>query len=87
MADEGCHSTAPLGSRAAAKVVILEDLGVRRVAGWCNVSEAAVYQWLSRGTDLEPIPVKRVSAIVNGARADGLAINARVLWPAMAALA
>lgn len=67
-----------------AKRLIQKDLGVRRVAGWCGVAEATVYQWLQRGTDAAPIPTHHVPAIVNGARAAGLDAPIGVLWPAMA---
>jgi hypothetical protein len=75
---------APLGPRDQAKALILKTLGVKRVAHWCGVEEATVYQWLSRGTDEEPIPTNRVAPIVKGARADGLDAPLAVLWPAMA---
>lgn len=69
---------------ARAKHLILKGLGVRRVAAWCGVSEMAVYQWLQRGTDEEPIPPARVAAILSGAKAEGLDAPIGVLWPAMA---
>lgn len=67
-----------------AKHLILKVLGVRRVAGWCQVAEATVYQWIQRGTDAAPIPTHHVPAIVAGAKADGLVAPIGVLWPAMA---
>jgi hypothetical protein len=82
MAAKACH--APIPNKAAARSLILRTLGVRRVADWCGKSEAAVYQWLSRGTDEEPIPPSEVPAILNGAREAGLKADLSVLWPAMA---
>lgn len=83
MTDPACHAPGDT-QKGRAKALILEVLGVRRVAAWCEVSEGAVYQWLSRGTDIEPIPPSRVAAIVNGARAEGLDAPIGTLWPAMA---
>lgn len=82
MADAECEPTRD-GPRDRAKTLILKALGVRRVAHWCGVEEATVYQWLSRGTDETPIPTIHVAAIVNGARAEGLDAPVGVLWPAM----
>lgn len=65
------------------KTLILKTLGVGRVARWCGVREVAVYQWLNRGTDERPIPPDFVPAIVKGAQAEGIAIAASTLWPAM----
>lgn len=88
MPDAACQEStddapgdAPL---ARAKQLILKTLGVRRVASWCGVGEMAVYQWLQRGSDAEPIPPARVAAIVAGAKAEGLEAPIGVLWPAMA---
>lgn len=72
---------------ARAKHLILKVLGVRRVANWCGVEVSAVWQWLQRGTDAEPIPPKRVPAIVAGARSEGLDAPVEILWPAMAGAA
>lgn len=71
--------------RTRAKALVLKTYGVGKVAVWCRVSEAAVYQWLSRGTDQEPIPPAHVPAIITGAKADGLPAPMDTLWPAMAA--
>lgn len=66
-----------------AREVILR-LTPKRIAGWCNVTESAVWQWLSRKADTaEPVPPRHVPAIIAGARAEGLTFNARTLWPAM----
>lgn len=82
MSDRACEA-AKESPRDRAKKLILADLGVKRVANWCHVSEAAVYQWLSRGSDAEPIPPGHVAAIVSGARDEGLEAPLAVLWPAM----
>lgn len=74
----------PETPRDRAKALILKSLGVGRVAGYCGVGEAAVYQWLSRGTDAMPIPPDRVPDIIKGAKAEGLDAPLAVLWPAMA---
>ena len=81
MAETGCH--ADPSPRDAAREVILKVLGVKRIADWCDCSEAAVYQWISRGTDEEPIPPGKVGKIAAGAKAAGIAFDLRVLWPAM----
>lgn len=81
MAGPDCHASTP---RDRAKALILKTLGVRRVAAWCCVGEDAVYQWLTRGTDLEPIPPARVPQILAGARAENLDAPLAILWPAMA---
>jgi hypothetical protein len=82
---QGTPAAAPeAGPRARARTLILDVLGVRRVAGWCNVAENTVHQWLSRGTDDRPIPTAHVAAIVNGAAAEGVDAPLDVLWPAMA---
>jgi transposase len=67
--------------RDRAKTVILQELGLRKVAEWCNVSESAVYQWLSRGTDSRPIPTERALAIISAAQAEGITFNASALCP------
>jgi len=71
-------------NRERAKALILKTLGVRRVAAWCGVEDATVYQWLSRGTEQKPIPPDRVPAILAGARAEKLDAPVAVLWPEMA---
>lgn len=78
-----CHATV-VSPRDRAKQVILKELGVRRVADWCGKSEAAVYQWLSRGSDDEPIPAGQIPAIIEGARKAGILVDAAVIWPALA---
>ncbi len=69
-----------------AKALILKDLGLARVARWCGVGEAAVYQWLVRGTDERPIPPDFVPPILAGAKAAGMSVPLTVLMPAMAGL-
>jgi hypothetical protein len=80
-----CHAEASTGL-AAAKLVIQKELGVANVARWCEVTEATVYQWLSRGSDAEPIPPRYVPRIVDGARAEGFAFEWLRLWPAATGL-
>ena len=83
MAETSCHASP--SPKAAARDVILKTLGVKRIADWCGCSEAAVYQWISRGTDAEPIPPAKVAMITVGASAAGIAFDVRALWPAMPA--
>ena len=84
--DPAQPATEPASGSERAKHLILRELGVRRVAAWCRVSEMAVYKWFEkrRGTDDSPIPTKYVAAIVAGAKAEGLEAPIGVLWPAMA---
>ncbi len=77
-----CHDSAETGP-GAARELILKTLGARRVAMWCGVTPDAVYQWLSRGTNDQPIPSRYVPTILAGAKADGLTVDPSVLWPAM----
>lgn len=70
--------------RERAKALLLKDFGVARVAQWCGVGEMAVYKWLSRGTDEQPIPADFVPMIIDGAKAAGMDAPLEVLWPAMA---
>lgn len=82
MAHADCH--APKDSpRERARTLILKGLGAKRVAAWCGVGEATVYQWLSRGTDAEPVPSARLPDIIRGATAAGLEAPIEVLWPAL----
>lgn len=76
--------TEPESPRDQVKTLILKTLGIRKVAGWCDVGEAAVYQWLNRGSDEKPIPPDFVPLIIAGARADGVEIPVAILWPAAA---
>lgn len=84
MAEPAAQDRSEDGAHARARRLILKDLGVRRVSGWCKVDEYTVYQWLQRGNDTAPIPNKHVPAIIAGARAEGLDAPIAVLWPAMA---
>jgi hypothetical protein len=83
MDEQGCHGTSAVSPREAAKELILKTLGVKRVAAWTSRSEDTVYQWLSRGTDDEPVPPRVVPAIVLGARREGIEVPVGVLCPAM----
>lgn len=64
--------------------LVLRTLTVSRVARWAKVSEAAVYQWLHRGTPEAPVPASRVPLIAAGAAGEGIEFDLGVLWPAMA---
>lgn len=66
-----------------ARDLVLSELTVRRCAAWCGVKENTVYQWLGRGTDVEPIPVSWAMRIARAARAEGLACDIRVLVPSL----
>lgn len=80
MSDGPCHAER-LTPREAAKQLVLKDLGVKRVAFWCDVTEGAVHQWLTRATDETPIPPRRVAQIIAGAHRDRVALNLKVLAP------
>jgi len=81
-----CHSPDSPGANAAesARDLILRVLTLRRVAGWCDVSESAISQWLRRGTAEAPIPARVVPTIAKGAAAEGIEFDLGVLWPDMA---
>jgi hypothetical protein len=80
----GSDSHAPSESpRERARQLIIRDLGVKRVAGWCQVGEATVHKWLERATDEQPVPTGRIPAIIAGAKSDGLEAPLELLWPAM----
>lgn len=81
MNSDACHAGGQ-GALEIARRHLLKDLGAKRVAAWCQVSVDAVYQWLSRGTDDQPIPPAYVTKIVAGARSEGIACDAALLWPA-----
>ncbi len=78
---EDCHAPA---IPADARDLLLRVLGVARVAAWCGVGEAAVYQWLHRGTSDAPVPFLRVPAIARGASAAGLDFDLGLISPSMA---
>ena len=69
-----------------AKALILRDLGVKRVASWTGVSDATVYQWLSRATERAPVPAARGLQILACATREGVAIDADLLVPGLASL-
>jgi hypothetical protein len=66
-----------------AKALILQDLGVKRVAGWTGVAEATVYQWLSRATERAPVPVSRGIQIIAAASAAGVEFDHDLLVPGL----
>lgn len=82
MTDEPRHPEQET-NRSRAKALLLKTIGASKVAEWCGVGEATVYQWLSRGTEEAPIPNGRIPAILQGARREGIAVDIAVLWPAM----
>lgn len=82
MTAAACHGEVET-PRDRAKTLVLRTLGVSRVASWCGVTENAVYQWLSRGTDQEPIPPRAAGKIAASARAEGVTVDLSVLWPAI----
>ncbi|MBJ7446829.1 MAG: hypothetical protein JHC81_04780 [Brevundimonas sp.] len=93
MPQAACHaevSTEPVADDDAppadARDLVIRVLTVRRIAGWCCVSEGAVHQWLCRGTDDAPIPAKRVPVIAAGAAKSGLDFDVGMLWPAMSGM-
>jgi len=69
-----------------AKALILRDLGVKRVAAWTGVSDATVYQWLSRATERAPVPAARGLQIIACATRDGVDLDADLLVPGLASL-
>lgn len=69
--------------RDLARRLIEDTLTVARVARWCCVAENTVRQWLSRGSDREPIPPRQVAPILAGARQEGLDAPVGILWPAL----
>ena len=84
MGGAACHADVE-SVRQRARTVLLKTLGAKRVADWCSVSEATVYQWISRGTEDRPIPPERIADISRGAAAAGLKFDLRDLWPGMPA--
>lgn len=86
MQSSPCHAQAASDVRSAsdARDLVLRVLTVGRIARWAKVSEAAVYQWLHRGTAEAPVPARVVPAIAAGAAAEGLEFDLGMLWPAMA---
>jgi len=80
MNDSACHE---LPLECPVRQLVLRDLGAARIARWCGTGEAAIYQWLHRGTPDAPVPAVRVPTIAQGAAAEGLDFDLGVLWPAM----
>ena len=68
-----------------ARSLIVEQLGAERCAAWAGVNKNTVYQWLTRGTADEPIPVRKAFLILAGAHAAGEAIDVRALIPSLPA--
>ncbi|RZJ78833.1 MAG: hypothetical protein EON88_33720 [Brevundimonas sp.] len=79
MSENRCHA-----ANDGARELLLITLGAARVARWCGVSEAAIYQWLHRGTAARPVPASRVLEIAAGAASEGLDFDLGVISPDMA---
>lgn len=62
-------------------------IGATRIAYWTGRSESAVYKWLRRRPSETPIPPEHLPAVAKGARADGVTIDLRLLWPEGAEMA
>lgn len=86
MLETACHAppqnNAPAPAQDA-RDLVLRVLTVRRVSGWCGVSEGAVHQWLHRGNAEAPVPRARVPVIAGHAAAEGFDFDVGLLWPAM----
>lgn len=61
-------------------------IGTTNIAYWTGRSESAVYKWLQRRPCAQPIPPEHLPAVIKGAKADGVEIDLKVLWPEGAAL-
>lgn len=70
-----------IAPRERASNALLKVIGAKRVAAWCGVDIATPYQWLSRGTEANPIPPKYVPIIIKAALAEGLPVAWDDLWP------
>ena len=77
MNEPACHEAS---QKAVVKRLVLDVFGAKRVAAWCGVTDAAVYQWLSRATDEQPFPTRRVPALLLAARREGIAFDEAPLW-------
>lgn len=84
MPDLGCH--APVSDEHGARDLILNVIGVKRLADWCGVSESTPYQWISRGKGHAQIPVAYASKVIAKAKAEGVDAPASVLFPTLAGI-
>lgn len=82
---ETTRACAEATPREIARDVICQRLGVARVAGWVGVPKNTVYQWLKRGSDVEPIPLLSAMVIYDRARAEGMHFDIRSIAPAVPA--
>lgn len=85
-AQESPVDQADVAPPADARDLIIRILTVRRIAGWCDVTEGAVHQWLCRGSEEAPIPARRVPVIAAGAAREGIDFDVGLLWPAVAGM-
>lgn len=69
--------------REAARTLILERLGPDNVAEWCGVAKNTVFQWLSRGTDDQPVPLRQAMTIWTEARRLGIDFKIQVIAPSV----
>ena len=67
--------------RDLARDLIVNTLGTKRCAAWCEVERNTVNQWLARGTDDEPIPLKEAFLIARAAWAEGRSFDLKILAP------
>lgn len=83
-----CHAGTQEAAKppTTARELIQKVFGVKRVAAWCSVDQDTPYQWLSRGTENNPIPPTYVPTIVAAARAARIEFDVGLLWPAMRGL-
>lgn len=87
METAACHG--PAKADPDAVEALLDDLGVKNVARWAEVSEGAVWQAMSRlrRGDADHFTPAWVPKIYAGARAEGKTFDPAILWPAMRAFA
>jgi hypothetical protein len=81
----GDHAEVEATPRDIARDVILKQIGAARVAAWCGVPANTVYQWLKRGSDVEPIPLLSAMVIFDQARKAGIHFDIRSIAPAVPA--
>lgn len=59
----------------------VRQLGVRRVARWCQIGAESPYKWPSRATENHPIPSRHAVTILTCAAREGVAIDPHVFMP------
>ncbi|WP_137803416.1 hypothetical protein [Caulobacter sp. 3R27C2-B] len=85
MSEDACHAAVSVANPTA-REIILKVIGAKRLAAWCDVSEATPYQWLSRNGDAQPIPLDYAAKVVASAKAEQLDIRTDILFPSLAGL-